>query len=79
MCICYSCGNKGHLSHTCLKPWKQQIQLTKATKVDLKSFPAKAVVATMDVRDMAKRTEQAKGPRMIFMQVNSETHTPFNQ
>jgi len=34
--------------------------LTRATEVDLKSIVAKAVAATMDVRDMAKRTEQAK-------------------
>jgi len=82
ICICYNCGDKGHLAHTCLKPQKQRIWLTKATKVDLKSIIAEAVTAAMDVRDMAKKTEQAKSQRKlrrIFRQFNGEAHFPFYQ
>ena len=42
------------------KPWKQWIQSIKLAEMDLKSIIAKAVAAAMDVKDVAKRTEQAK-------------------
>jgi len=59
-CICYNCGDKGHLSHTCLKLQKQQIRSTALAKVDLKRIIAKAVMAAMDVRDVANKAKQAK-------------------
>ena len=65
MGICYNCGDKGHLSCTCLKPGKQHIKLTEATKVGLNSIIAKVVAAAIDVRDMAKKTEQAKESKKV--------------
>ena len=57
---CYNCNKKGHLSQHCLKPQKQWVWLVESTKVDLKSLVAKAVVATMDAREVKKKAEEPK-------------------
>src|SRR5882672_5161920 len=59
---CYNCGEPGHLSCTCTKPWKQKIRLATSAETDLKSLVAKAVAAAMDTREVAKKAEQAKEP-----------------
>jgi len=56
---CYNCGDKGHLSDICLKPWKQRIWLTESTETDIKSLIAEAVMAVTDARDLAKRAKKA--------------------
>jgi len=55
----YNCGDKGHLSHVCPKPWKQRIQLTKLAEKDINSLVAKVVMEVMDARDIAKRAKKA--------------------
>jgi len=57
---CYNCGDKGHLSHVCLKPQKQRIWLDDSAKGDIKSIVAEAVAVTMDARELANKAEQAK-------------------
>ena len=59
-CTCYNCGDKGHLSHVCLKPQKQRIQSADLAEGDIKSFVAKAVAAPMDTGELANKAEQAK-------------------
>src|SRR5882724_648893 len=59
-CTCYNCGEPGHLSCTCTKPWKQRIQSTVSAKMDLKSLVAEAVAAAKDAREVTKKAEQAK-------------------
>src|SRR5882672_8064978 len=61
-CTCYNCGEPSHLSHTCTKPWKQNIWLATSAETDLKSLMAEAIAAAMDVREVAKKAEQAKEP-----------------
>jgi len=60
MHICYNCGDKGHLSCFCLKPQKQSILSPDLAKGDIKRIVSKAFAATMDTRDLANKTEQAK-------------------
>jgi len=69
-CTLYNCGEKGHLSWFCKKPWKQQIWLAVSTEVNLKSLVAKVVAAALDTW---------KRPRRICRLVNGETHTPSDQ
>ena len=58
-CTCYNCGDKGHLSHVCLKLWKQRIQSTELAETDIKNLMAEAVAAVMDARDIAKKAKKA--------------------
>jgi len=60
MHICYNCSDKGHLSCTCLKSWKQIIQLTASAKVDIKGIVAEAVMGEMDARDVSKKAQKTK-------------------
>ena len=84
---CYNCGDKGHFSCICPKPWKKWIQLTKLAERDIKSLVAKAFMAMMDMRDVAKRPKRPRRlsrPRnqerkkRIFRPVNGDTHSIFN-
>ena len=59
-CTCYNCDEKGHLSHHCLKPWKQWIRSAESNEVNIKGLVAEAVTAVMDARDAAKKVEGAK-------------------
>src|SRR5882724_5253216 len=45
---CYNCGEKGHLSHHCLKPQKQWIRLAEPNDINIKGLVAEAVTAVMD-------------------------------
>ena len=56
----YNYSNKGHLSHACLKPWKQRIQSADLAKGDIKSIIAEAVTAALDARELANKSEQVK-------------------
>jgi len=58
--ICYNCGNKGHLS--CLPETFGSNRSSELIwpRGTLKIIIAEAVVATMDVRDVSKKPEQAK-------------------
>src|SRR5882724_5273187 len=57
---CYNCGESGHLSRTCTKPWKQRIRSTISAETDLKTLVAEAIVVAMDAREVTKKAEQAK-------------------
>ena len=58
---CYNCDEKGHLSHHCQKPQKQQIHLAKSNEVDIKGLVAKVVTAAMmDIQVAAKKVEGVK-------------------
>jgi len=43
-----------------MKPRKQKIWLATSAETDIKSLVAEAVAAAMDVREVAKKAEQAK-------------------
>src|SRR5882724_6166673 len=62
-CTCYNCDDKGHLSHYCLKPQKQQIHLAEPNEVNIKGLIAKVVTAAMDAQDAAKKAE---GPKRVL-------------
>ena len=57
---CYNCGEKGHILQHCLKPWKQQIQSTTLSKVNIKGLVAKAVAVVLNAQDTAKKVEKYK-------------------
>ena len=60
---CYNCDEKGHLSHHCPKPWKQQIFSAEPNEINIKGLVVEAVAAAMDARDAAKKME---GPKEDF-------------
>ena len=62
---CYNCGDKGHLSHICLKPQMQRIQLTKSAKMDIKILMDQAVAVAMDTRDVAKMVNKANKAKQV--------------
>src|SRR5882672_10177108 len=67
MCTCYNCGKPGHLSCACMKPWKQRIWLATLAKMDIKSLMAEAMAVAMDVREVSKKSKQAKEPEKTEM------------
>src|SRR5882672_344255 len=76
-CTCYNCGEPVHLSHACMKPWKQRIQSTIPANADIKILLAEAMAEAMDAREAIKKLSKPrsqKRQRQIFRTVNGETH-----
>ena len=50
-----------------MKPQKQRIQLATSAEMDIKSPMAEAMAVVMEVREVAKKAEQAKEPEKTEM------------
>ena len=50
-----------------MKPWKQRIWSTTSAEKDIKILVDEAVAVAMDVREVAKKAEQAKEPEKTEM------------
>ena len=48
------------ISQDTAQNWKQQIQSTESTKLDLKSLVAEAVAAVIDAREIGKKAKEPK-------------------
>ena len=74
-CSCYNCNEKGHILRHCLKPWKQQIQLTESTELDPTWWP-RLWWQQWTLEILGKRL---KNPRRVFGQIDGETHSLSDQ